>query len=1044
MVFTPGVLTLATVIVSLAATGGAAAVPADEAARLLVARHCDECHTGKEAAQGLVLAGPKANESAAAFSDLKLLERIADRVRSHSMPPPDAAEPLADSDRESLLAWIDARIDQSVGDSTDPGTVVIRRLTRPEYRNTIRDLLGRDLPNADIDTTNFPSDDVAHGFDNLADVNSLSPLLMDRYADAACSLGAAWAKAVLARDAGAPADGAAARARAEAVLMPLADRAFRRPATPEERAAVMTHLDRLLAGGFDFEEAVGGAAARILAAPAFLYRIERDGPIGQDRRLDGHELATRLSYFLWSTMPDDELVALAAQEKLADDDAIRGQVRRMLADEKIRQGLVENFAGQWLQTRRLRAIRPDRAAFPDFDEPLRQAMERETLALVESVIRDDAPVTRLLDADYTFVNERLARHYGLAGVEGESFRRVSLADTPRRGLVGHAAVLAINAQPMRTSPVLRGKWILDVLLGAPPPPPPPGTSDLEAVGTEGTLRERMQRHRSAPQCSSCHAQMDALGLALENFDGIGQWRTAEGDQPIDASGTLPGGGSFTGPVELASLLRERHATAFRRSLVEKMLVYAIGRPLAVGDRRAVQEILAGMVASGDRFSSFVEGIALSAPFRLRRNPGRVGIDQVPEGLEALLDGNPEQQMILTLSKNAKAVAPFTAPEASVEVHSLTKLLAAATASGQRIDLSAPAGGPQEGTPWRQSLTLLVGKPVVLTFREGMIGPGESSDDFLKAVATVPPTDMPQVATIATSSHSWNAPLTGPDNVRPGSILSVEFDVTLVAKPRDTVQAWIATPGGTNDSMISNSGGFTVEGEGTHRLRQVGVRRPNTHDGWNNSYTFVVSTRPQTLVGNLSPIRVVRPRLGVSDAGPIRFAGLRPGQTAESDERSIANAQATTIDDQKGKPVASILYGCARMNVDPKFTYKVTTDNIGCEIVGDEAALFVLVGGHAAEDGRTLSFIGADGEPGLCGGPTGIAETEPFRVKFRGADEPGTYTAAVRIVTQAGNVGQASAGKPGEPMKGLFYVEIPIEAVVTETETDTQTAKEPKP
>jgi hypothetical protein len=1017
--------------------GVAMAAAAEDAARLLVEAHCGGCHTGKEAAQGLVLAAARPGEPVAALSDLRLLERLADRVRSHSMPPPDTDSPLAEPDRQTLLRWLEERIDRSVGDARDPGTVAIRRLTRSEYRNTIRDLLGADLPGIDVDTSTFPSDDVAHGFDNLAEVNSLSPLLMDRYAQAATTLGAAWAKAVLAREAAPPADAADARSRAEAVLMPLLDRAFRRPATPEERDRIKAHLDRLTAAGFDRSEAVGAAAARILAAPEFLYRIERDGPIGQDRRLDGHELATRLSYFLWSTMPDGELAALAARDGLSTDDAIRSQVRRMLVDDRIRQGLVENFAGQWLQTRRLAAIRPDPRVFPAFDEPLRQAMERETLGLFESLIRDDAPITRLLDADYTFVNERLARHYGLAGVEGDGFRRVSLADTPRRGVVGHAAVLTIGAQSTRTSPVLRGKWILDVLLAAPPPPPPPGTSDLEAVGSEGTLRERMQRHRAAPQCSSCHAQMDALGLALENFDGVGAWRTVEGDHPIDASGTLLGGGAFSGPAELAALLRQRHAAAFRRSVVEKTLVYAIGRPLAVGDRRAVQEILAGMVAAGDRFSSLVEGVALSAPFRLRRNPGRVGVEQVADGLEAVLDGNPEQQMTLVLSKSPKAAVPFTAAEATVEIHSLRRLLGAATKAGHRIDLSAASGGPQEGTPWRQSITLPVGEAVVLTFLEGMIGPGESSDDFLKAVATVPPTDMPVVAMIATSSHSWNASLAGPDNVRPGSILAVEFDVTLVNKPRDSVQAWIATPGGTNDSMISNSGGFTVEGEGTHRLRQVGVRRATTHEGYNNQYTFVVSTRPQTLVGNLSPIRVVRPRLGVSDAGAIRFAGLRPGQAAESDERSVTNAQTTTIDDQKGKPVASILHGCARMQVDPKFAYKVTTENVGCELVGTDAALFALLGGHAAEDGRTLSLIGNDGEPGLAGGAMGRAETEPFRVQFRGAAKPGTYTAAVRIVTQAGNAGQPSAGNPGEPLKGLFFLEIPIEAVVTATTPEQQ-------
>jgi hypothetical protein len=1015
------------VVISCAVVAVADAGPADDATPLLVA-HCGDCHAGKEAASGLTLVPPEPGGGLVALADLPTLERIVERVRAHTMPPPDAEPALDDDARTRLVAWLDARIDRSVGDLRDPGTVGIRRLTRVEYRNTIRDLFKPDLPGLKVDVSGFPSDDVAYGFDGIAAVNSLSPLLMDRYADVAERLGRRWAEAVLAT--GGQADAAAAAARGEARLATLLGRALRRPPTPAERADAVGLFTRLMAEGFEPEQALAAAAARVLTAPAFLFRIERDGPIGQDRRLDGHELATRLSYFLWSTMPDDELMAAAGQDGLATDEAIRAQVRRMLADERVRQGLVENFAGQWLQTRRLQALRPDPRAFPEFDEPLRQAMEQETLGLFESLVGADAPVTQMLDADYTFVNERLARHYGLEGVEGDAFRRVSLAATPRRGVVGHAAVLAINSQSTRTSPVLRGKWILDVLLAAPPPPPPPGTSDLEAVGTEGTLRERMERHRSAPQCSSCHVQMDPLGLALENFDGIGAWRTTEADLPIDASGSLPGGGSFSGPVELATLLRERHAAAFRRSLTEKMLVYALGRPLGVGDRRAVQEILGRLVAGGDRLSSVVEGIALSDPFRLRRNPGRVGVEQVADGLEALLDGNPDQQMTLTLAKSPKATATFTDPEATVEVHSLRRLLAAATAAGRRIDLSPPAGGSPEGTPWRQPVTLPIDMPVVLTFLEGMIGPGESSDDFLKAVATVPPTDMPQVVTIATSSHSWNAPLVGPDNVRPGSILAVEFDVTLVAKPRDSVQAWIATPGGTNDSMISNAGGFTVEGEGTHRLRQVGVRRPNTHDGWNNEYTFVVSTRPQTLVGNLSPIRVVRPRLGVSDAAPIRFAGLSPGEAAESDERSVTNSQLTTIDDQKAAPVASILYGCGRMQVDPKFAYKVTTEHVGCELVGTDAGLFALVGGQAAEDGRTLSLVGADGEPGLTGGPAGRAEAEPFRVRFRGAAEPGTYTAAVRIVTQAGNAGNISSGKPGEPLPGLFFLDIPIEAVVS--------------
>jgi hypothetical protein len=861
---------------------------------------------------------------------------------------------------------------------------------------------------------------------------------MERYATTAHDLGMAWAAAVHGREAGQKADPsadhaadpAATRARAEAALRPLLDRAFRRPATPEERDGVMAHHDRLRAGGFDDRESLAGAAARILAAPAFLYRIERDGPIGRDRPLDGFELATRLSYFVWSTMPDDELMAAAGRGGLADDDSIREQVRRMLRDGKVRQGLVENFAGQWLQTRRLRAIRPNRATFPDFDESLRQAMEGETLAMFESLIRDDAPVTRLLDADYTFANARLAAHYGISGVEGNEFRRVSLSDTPRRGILTHAAVLAMNAQPMRSSPVLRGKWILDVLLDSPPGPPPPGTADLEAVGTEGTLRERMARHRTAKQCASCHTRMDALGLALENFDGIGAWRTDEDGRPVDASGTLPGGGGFSGPVELATLLRERHAADFRRGLVERMLVYAIGRPLGVGDRRAVRAILARMAAEGDRFSTLVEGIAVSDPFRLRRNPGRIGVEGVPEGLEAALDGNPDQQVTLTLGPSPRAGTAFTGSEATVEVHSLRRLLAAATADGRRIDLGPLAGGPSEGVPWRQAMTLPVGQPVVLTFLEGMIGPGESGDDFLKAVATLPPTDMSQIVTIARSSHAWNSSLVGPDNVRPGSILAIEFDVTLVAKPRDVVEAWIATPGGVNDSMISNSGRFAVEGERTHRLRQVGVRRPNTHDGWNDQYTLVVYTRPQTLVGNLSPIRVVRPLLGVSDPAPIRLGPVSPGDPAESEERRVFNAQATTIADQKGKPVASILHGCCRFTVDPKFAYKVATEHVGCELVGPDAAAFELVGDHASADGRSIKLVGGDGVPGLAGGGEGTAEAEAFRVGFRGADEPRTYRCAVRVVTQAGNLGTRSEGRVGEPMEGLWYLDVPVEAVVT--------------
>ena len=989
----------------------------------LIAHHCADCHRGPMAAQGLVLAAAADGTPAAALVDLPTLERIAERVRTRSMPPPDAEHPLADADRDRLVAWLDERIDRSVGDVTDPGTVGIRRLTRIEYRNTLHDLLQPELTDVDVDVTGFPSDDVAYGFDSIAAVNSLSPRLMECVAETAEAVGGRWATAVLAGTAGLAPD--AVDRRAATALGSLLDRAIRRIATPRERDDATALYAEFRRVGLAAEQSLAGAAARVLSMPDFLFRIEKDGPIGQDRPLDGHEIATRLSYFLWSTMPDAALFSAAAAGRLAAADDVRREARRMLGDERIRQGLVENFAGQWLQTRRLTALRPDPKAFPAFDEPLRQAMERETTLLVEAVIREDRPLTDLLDADFTFVNARLAKHYGIAGVEGDAFRQVSLVGLPRRGLLGQASILAINSQSTRTSPVLRGKWILDVLLAAPPPPPPPGTADLEAVGTHGTLRERMARHRSAPQCASCHARMDAFGLVLENFDGIGSWRDAEAGEPIDAGCEVPGGGEVSGPVELAALLRERHAADFRRGLVEKLLVYAIGRPLGVGDRRAVRDILAEVVREGDRFSSAVAAIAASPPFRLRRNPGRIGIEGVPMGLEELVEGNPDQQATLTLLPEPRAEVAFAGREAAIEVHSLRQVRAAATAGGRRLELANPAGGGDG--PWRQPLTIPVGEPVVLTFLAGMIGPGESSDDFLKAVADVPLSDMNRVVEIATTSHSWNASLSGPDNVRPGSILAVEFDVSLVAKPSDSVQLWVATPGGTNDSMVTNAGGFRVAGEGVHRLRQVGVRRPTTHDAWNDKLTIVINTRPQTLVGNLSPLRVVRPLVGVSDERPIRLGVVASGSPAESAELRVFNAQATTVADQQGNEVASILYGCCRMSVDPQFGYKVATDHVGCELVGPDADAFELVGERAAADGRTLRLFGADGEPGLGGGP--MPEEERFRVRLRAQTEPRRYTAAVRIVTQARNLGTVSAGGAGLPLKGLSFSDIPVEATV---------------
>ena len=396
--------------------------------RPLLDRHCVECHGGGSPKEGLDLEAKKPGTLIATLRNIQSLDAIAERLNSHLMPPPDSDRPLSEADRKALLDWVNAQIDRSLGGESNPGRVTIRRLTKVDYRNTIRELLG-----LDFDTGEFPSDDVAHGFDNLADVISLPPLLMERYADAAESLAAKWwQREIQSNPKRRPAPDRNQRNLAAGILLPLQKRAFRRPTTELEHHYLLAFFDKCLKQGFNYDEALKACVTRILVSPPFLYRIEKDGPIGQDYRLDDFELATRLSYFIWSSMPDGELFKLARLGTLQKGDNLKQQVLRMLRDPKVRQGLVENFAGQWLQTQRLRAIRPDRKAFSDFNDDLRDAMEQETLRLFETIVRENKPITELLDADYTFVNERLARHYGIAGVKGNSLQRVSLVNLPRR------------------------------------------------------------------------------------------------------------------------------------------------------------------------------------------------------------------------------------------------------------------------------------------------------------------------------------------------------------------------------------------------------------------------------------------------------------------------------------------------------------------------------------------------------------------------------------------------------------------------------------
>jgi hypothetical protein len=390
--------------------------------------------------------------------------------------------------------------------------------------------------------------------------------------------------------------------------------------TPGEVAPYLKLVADARRNGESFEQGIAVALQGILVSPDFLFRLERTRttPDGSPQPVSDYELATRLSYFLWASMPDAELRRLAAAHQLRAPGALRAQVTRMLRDPKS-QALVEQFGGQWLQTRALESAKPDSDKFPDFEDYLRQSMRKETDLFFATIIREDRSILDFLNAKYSFVNERLARHYGLTGVVGPEFRRVDLRDTAREGVLMQASVLTVSSYATRTSPVLRGKWVLENLLNAAPPPPPPTVPRLDesAVGTTTTLRQQMDLHRKDPTCASCHRRMDPLGFGLENFDGIGQWRTEDGKFPIDSTGQLPSGRQFTGATELGKILEEE-PDAFARALTAKLLTYALGRGLDVSDHRVVRTIARRVAADDYRFSSLVSEIVQSVPFQMRQ------------------------------------------------------------------------------------------------------------------------------------------------------------------------------------------------------------------------------------------------------------------------------------------------------------------------------------------------------------------------------------------------------------------------------------------
>ena len=614
-------LTLLGLIGVFCRAAAAADAPADfeKVIRPLLQTYCLKCHTGEKA---------KGDVDLSAFGDVPALQEkpkvwqdVLDQLNERTMPPEGKPQPAME-DRQRMIEFVQHTL-TSIDPTTavkDPGRVTIRRLNRAEYNNTIRDLFDVHTNPAD----QFPADGSGGGgFDNNADTLFIPPILMEQYFEAATQvLADAPEKTVFVAR---PGDSLSEREAAAKIIEHFAFRAFRRPVTEEETAKLLKLFEHAQTRGDSFEKSVKLALKAILVSPQFLFRMEQDRATDEPYAITDYELASRLSYFLWASMPDEELFKLAEEKKLHDPAVLEAQVRRMVKDEKFR-AFAENFGGQWLGFRTLlTTAQPDRERFPEYTAALRDNMFEEAVLFVDSVFRDDVPITTLVDADYTFVNDRLARHYAIksrvGGHEGEGMRRIKLEDANRGGVLTLGATLVTTSFPLRTSPVLRGRWVLDEILGSPPPPPPPeaGTLPEDDRQTDGlSFRERLELHRSKPECASCHARMDPLGFGLENFDPVGRWRTKQGEKPIDAVGTLTTGETFSSPAELKKILAQRK-DAFARALAERVLSYALGRGVEHYDHATIVAITKALANSGHKSQALLIEVAKSYPFRYRRN-----------------------------------------------------------------------------------------------------------------------------------------------------------------------------------------------------------------------------------------------------------------------------------------------------------------------------------------------------------------------------------------------------------------------------------------
>ena len=591
----------------------------DRKIRPLFRRYCYRCHNPERHKRDIDLT--KYENPRMILQARKVWLTVREMLKAGKMPPEDAREPKK-QDREHMIAFIDRALSKLDCDEIkEPGRPSIRRLNRVEYNNTVSDLFGLDLRPAD----DFPPDPTGYGFDNIAEALTLSPVMVDRYYRAAEQVLDRAMKARGSRDrilVARPGKGTSEEAAARRVIRTFAARAFRRPVEKEQIERYLAVFRKARKGGADFNAAVRPMFLAVLLSPRFLVRVETAKPDAKGPYpVDDYGLASRLSYFLWSGPPDATLLKLAAEGKLNDPDTLEKQARRMLAHPRSRQ-LAENFIGQWLTLRNLERHRPDPKRFPEFTDSLRRSMIEEVHLFVADVIRKDRPVHELLQAPRTFLNEELARLYGIKGVRGPKMRPVKLENPRRGGVLTTAAVLTLTSDPERTNVPRRGNYIMGTILGMAPPPPPPGVPDLEesrAKGRKQTLREILELHRKNPECASCHAKIDPLGFGLEPFDAIGRWRERDAGKPIDASGELPDGSRFDGPAEMKKILLKRK-DAFLKTLAEKMLIYALGRGLEYTDDCVVRDMLKAAKKNEDRFSALVVALVRSYPFRHRRNP----------------------------------------------------------------------------------------------------------------------------------------------------------------------------------------------------------------------------------------------------------------------------------------------------------------------------------------------------------------------------------------------------------------------------------------